>query len=236
MHDPNAVTSIGPGPPGLGGHRPSAARALALGAALSLLLLCGGAFFWAHNDMLARAEAIDAAWAQVESNYQRRADLVPRLVKTVTRYMRHEETLLMGVAKERASVQHALVDLDRARSARDTEPGTGAASAPADASELEALAQREAQLGRGFHAVLAVAEGYPELRSADQFLELQAQLEGAENRINVARMAFNDAVREYNAALVQIPTRFIAESRGLERRPYFEADPVARIAGPLDLE
>jgi LemA protein len=91
-------------------------------------------------------------------------------------------------------------------------------------------------VGRSVQTALAVAERYPELRSADQFLKLQAQLEGSENRINVARMAFNDAVLEYNAALVQLPTRFVAQARGLEPRLYFRADEATRIAGPLAFE
>jgi LemA protein len=91
-------------------------------------------------------------------------------------------------------------------------------------------------VGREIRNVLAVAESYPLLRSADAYLELQAQLEGTENRINAARMAFNEAVRAYNAALVQLPTSLVAQARGLERRPYFRAEPAAHAAGPLDLD
>jgi LemA protein len=228
----------GPGtaPPGFPGPRAGAARWIGPILAIALLLLPAGLAAWAHNEMLGRAEAVDAAWAQVESNLQRRADLVPRLVETVSRYARHESELLMEVAHERAGAQgaagEALEELGRAQNA-----STGLrAVALRNEGSLQALSDHEAAVGRGVRAVLAVAESYPELRSADQFLELQAQLEGSENRINVARMAFNDAVRAYNAALVQLPTRLVGQAMGLERAPYFKADEGARAAGPLGFE
>jgi LemA protein len=225
-------------PPGTG--RGAGGRWIAVFALLTLLFAAIGTALTAHNEMLGRAEAVDAAWAQVESNLQRRADLVPRLVETVDRYVRHESELMTDVTRERSgaarAVETALDELDRAQRASARQQAAGGASPAGDAARLETLARNEAALTRGVRAVLAVAESYPELRSADQFLELQAQLEGSENRINVARMAFNDAVRDYNAALVQLPTRWIAESRGLERRAYFSADEGARVAGPLAFE
>jgi LemA protein len=216
------------------------ARWIAAGALTALLLAALGLGVKAHNDMMGRSEAVDAAWAQVESNLQRRADLLPRLVETVNRYVRHESELLTGVTRERgaalAATDAAVAELRRAQSASAKERAALAATPAADAARLESLARHEAAVGRGVRAVIAVAESYPELRSADQFLELQAQLEGSENRINVARMAFNDAVRNYNAALEQLPTRWVAQSRGLERRAYFSADEGARVAGPLAFE
>ncbi len=92
------------------------------------------------------------------------------------------------------------------------------------------LEQGQAAVWRGVQSVLAVSERYPELRSADQFLALQAQLEGSENRINVARMVFNDAVRDYNAARVKLPMSLVAQARGLERRPYFGASASSHAA------
>ena len=239
--DPRVPSLGGPLPEPFDARRTSFVPALGIAAVLALGLVAAASLaFWAQNEMLGRAEAVDAAWAQVESNFQRRADLVPRLVESVNRFVRHESELLTAVTRERAAAlagaQDALAELRRAHDesvARRETPG-GAPSA--DASRMELVAQREAALGRGVHAVLAVAESYPELRSADSFLELQAQLEGTENRINVARMAFNDAVREYNAALVQLPTRFVARAEGLERRPYFQADEGARVAQPLGLD
>jgi LemA protein len=204
------------------------------------LIVAGGLGVWAHNRMLGRAEAVDAAWAQVESNLQRRGDLVPRLVETVNRYVRHESELLTAVTRERAtalaSAGAAFEELRRAQTASAALRAGLGGRAPSDAAQLEALLEREADVDRGVRTVLAVAESYPELRSADQFLELQAQLEGSENRINVARMAFNEAVREYNQALVQLPTSLFARSRGLERRAYFRAAPEAWVAGSLGFE
>lgn len=225
-------------PPGTGDG--AGGRWIPVFALLTLLLAAGGAALKAHNEMLGRAEAVDATWAQVESNLQRRADLVPRLVETLNRYVRHESELVTGVTRERSgaarAVEAALAELNRAQRA-GSEPQAARGASPArDAARLEALARHEAALSHSVSAVLAVAESYPELRSADQFLELQAQLEGSENRINVARMAFNNAVRDYNAALVQLPTRWIAEAQGLERRAYFSADEAARVAGPLAFE
>jgi LemA protein len=96
--------------------------------------------------------------------------------------------------------------------------------------------EQDAAVGRELRAVFAVAESYPALRASDAFLELQAQLEGTENRINAARMAFNEAVRAYNAALVALPTSLVAQAQGLERRPYFRAAEEARVAGSLDFD
>jgi LemA protein len=219
-----------------------AARARRIGVAslLTLALAALGIAVKAHNGMLGRAEAVDAAWAQVESNLQRRAELLPRLVETLNRYVRHESELLTGVTRERGAARvaasQAVDELQRAQRASAEERAALAATPNADDARLEALARREAEVGRGVRAVLAVAESYPELRSADHFLELQAQLEGSENRNNVARMAFNEAVRDYNAALEQLPTGWFARSRGLERRAYFSADAGARSTGPLAFE
>jgi LemA protein len=229
-----------PGLPEVGTESSRHTLWIAIVLVVALLLLPAVLAVWAHNQMLGRAEAVEAAWAQVESNFQRRADLLPRLVETVNRYVRHESELLTAVVHERAAARAAtnetFAELDRAQKASaDARAALGGAP-PDDAARLQALSQHEATVGRGVRAVLAVAESYPELRSADQFLELQAQLEGSENRINVARMGFNDAVRDYNAALVQLPTSVVAQARALERKPYFRADESARVASPLGFE
>jgi LemA protein len=189
-----------------------------------------------HNHLVAREEAVDAAWAQVESNLQRRADLVPALVETVGRYLRHEsETLLAVTQARREALDAALEDLDRAREASGRELSALGDRAPTDAAGLAALAGGDAAMARGVRQVLALAEDYPELRSADQFVELQAQLEGSENRINVSRMRFNDSVRDYNASIRKLPGSLIADARGMVSRPYFRADDGAARAAPLAL-
>jgi LemA protein len=207
---------------------------------LPFLIGPAAAALWAHNAMIGQAESVEAAWAQVESNLQRRADLVPRLVEVVKRAMSHESEVLEDVARQRAAplmaVQGALEKLSRAQTASRQEIESLAGATPTDAASLASLVRRDAEVARGVQVVLAVAESYPSLRSSDQLLELQAQLEGSENRINAARMAFNAAVRDYNAALAQLPTSLVARAQGLERRPYFNASEGAHIATSLGLE
>lgn len=194
-------------------------------AAWVLIPLClavaaiAGVGLWLHNGLVERREAVDAAWAQVESSYQRRADLIPVLVETLKRSMRHEAETLEQVVSARGRALAAM-----------------GGAAPVAQSELSELAAVQAQVGQGIQRLLALAESYPELRSADQFLELQAQLEGSENRIHVARMAFNEAVRDYNAALEQLPTRSFAQARGYERRAYFQTDESNRHASSLGFD
>jgi len=205
-----------------------------------VLIVPAGAGLWLHNGLVAKREAVDAAWAQVESNYRRRADLIPALVQAVQRHMRHESDTLQRVVNERNrgldSFSKALQELVNAEreSSRALQAAGGAA--PARQSDLQGIGATQADVGRGIRQVLALAESYPALRAGDQFLELQAQLEGTENRINVARMGFNEAVREYNASLEQIPTRYIARTGGYERRAYFQTDESARHAPSLGFD
>ena len=203
------------------------------------LAVCGVAALWSHTAMLGRAESVEAAWAQVESTLQRGADLVPRLVEVVKRAMRHESQVFENVARERSApltaLGGALEELSRAEAASRQRLESLGSEPPSDAASLAMLLQRSIEISRGVQAVLAVAEDYPTLRSSDQLLELQAQLEGSESRINAARLAFNTAVRDYNAALVQLPTSLVASARGLERRAYFQASEDARAAKALDL-
>jgi LemA protein len=205
-----------------------------------VLVVPAGAGLWLHNGLVAQREAVDAAWAQVESNYRRRADLIPALVQAVQRHMRHESETLQRVVSERnrglepfALAVRELADAQRESSRALQATGGGP---PARQSDLQGIGATQAQVGRSIRQVLALAESYPALRSADQFLELQAQLEGTENRINVARMGFNAAVRDYNAALEQIPTRYIAKTGGYERRAYFQTDESARHAPSLGFD
>jgi LemA protein len=182
-----------------------------------VLVVPAGAGLWLHNGLVAQREAVDAAWAQ-----------------------RHESETLQRVVSERnrglepfALAVRELADAQRESSRALQATGGGP---PARQSDLQGIGATQAQVGRSIRQVLALAESYPALRSADQFLELQAQLEGTENRINVARMGFNAAVRDYNAALEQIPTRYIAKTGGYERRAYFQTDESARHAPSLGFD
>jgi LemA protein len=193
-----------------------------------------------HNHLVSQREAVDAAWAQVESQYQRRGDLVPALARTIQRYLRHESDTLVGVVRARAEatarLERAAADLAAAQEASARELRERDGRPPRADADLERFARSQERVGLGLQRLLAVAEAHPTLRSGDQFLELQAQLEGTENRINVARMRFNDAVRAYNAAIEKLPARLIATAQGYERRAYFHADAGARIAPPIVLD
>lgn len=199
-----------------------------------------GVGLWLDNRLVGQREAVDAAWAQVESSYQRRADLVPALVEAVRSHMRHESETLERVVSARAQAMPSDPAEALALAQAASESGRALAETqgrvPASESDLARVSASQAGVGRAIQRVLALAEAYPTLRSADQFLELQAQLEGSENRIHVARTLFNEAVREYNAALEQFPTRRFAQARGFERRAYFRTDAPARRAAPLGLD
>jgi LemA protein len=185
-----------------------------------LVLLLGLALLLVYNDLASRTEAVDAAWAQVESAHQRRADLVPALVAVLKRHMSYEAQTLVAIVETRNAAARVL---------QSAEP-------PAGDAALARVANAEGDLGLGLRGLVALAEHHPELRAADSFLELQAQLEGAENRIHVARVEFNEAVRAYNAAIQRLPGAWIARARALERRGYFESDERADRAPALALD
>jgi LemA protein len=222
------------GQEGIGPRRTSLAARV---AAAALLLAPALAGLWLHNRVVSLCEGVDAAWAQIESQHQRRADLVPRLVELLKRQMRHErETLTAVVAARGAPLAERAEALEAAHGASSREIAGLGSAAPADAERLAAVTRADAALREELHRLFALAESYPELGSADQFLALQAQVEGTENRINVARLAFNDAVRAYNAAIEGLPARWIARARGDVRRAYFEVDPGVRHAPALALD
>jgi LemA protein len=191
---------------------------------------------WLNNSLVSKEEATFSAWAQVESNYQRRSDLIPALVQAVSRYLRHEAATLTEVTQQRtspAALEKAVLELSAAHeeATRHMEETSGAP--PRDEEQLKELARTQELVGAGVKRLIAVAESYPNLQSADQFLELQAQLEGTENRINVARMKFNEAVREYNESIRKLPGNLVAGVSGLKRKAYFTADEGTREARPL---
>ena len=195
-------------------------------------------FVWSYNGLVSKEEAVLAAWAQTESNFQRRADLVPALVETVSRFMKHERETLTEVADERSRALAALakaVDSVVARQARAAETETRGASLE-DQARLTALYEAETAVGKEVAGILAVAEAYPQLRSADQFLELQAKLEGTENRINVTRMRFNEAVGVYNGAIRRLPGNLVAGIGGFRRKAYFQAADGAERAPGVEFD
>ena len=192
---------------------------------------------WMHNSLVAKEESVFEAWAQTESNYQRRADLVPALVESVSRYLKHESETLTSVTAERgqatARLAKAVDELIDAQNEATKALRAQTDTLIEDEEMLAKLFARQMTVGRSVGNLFAVAEAYPELRSADQFLELQAQLEGTENRINVARMRFNDAVGEFNGTMRKLPWNLVAGAGNFQRKAYFQSEEEARRAPEL---
>lgn len=162
--------------------------------------------FSSYNGLVGKEEQVRSAWSNVETQYQRRADLIPNLVSTVKGYAAHEEQTLSEVTEARTratSINLTADDLTPERLAEFQQAQAGVRSA----------------LGR----LIAVAESYPDLKANQNFLELQAQLEGTENRISVSRQDFNRAAESYNRTVRRFPTNLVAALFGFERKPYFEA-------------
>ncbi len=160
-----------------------------------------------YNRMIQLEENIDASWAQVENVYQRRADLIPNLVNTVKGYAEHEQETLQGVIEARSKA-------------------TGMNLSPDQLNEenMQKFEQAQNQLSSALSRLMVVVERYPDLKANQNFRDLQAQLEGTENRIAVERRKFNEATRAYNTYIKQFPRNFIAGMFDFEPKPYFEAD------------
>jgi LemA protein len=192
---------------------------------------------WLYNDMVDQEEQVYAAWAQVESNYQRRSDLIPGLVRAVNRYLSHERGTLVEVTAQRTAaldpLAAAVKDLD---AAREEAEGPAAEAKPEAEALLERMAAAQEALGKSLGRFFGVAESYPQLRSADQFLELQAQLEGTENRINVARIEFNRQVERFNSAIRRLPGSLVAGLGHFRRKAYFQAAEGSVAAPELGLD
>ncbi|HNP19545.1 MAG TPA: LemA family protein [Fulvivirga sp.] len=163
--------------------------------------------FQSYNGLVNKEEAIEGQWAQVENVYQRRADLIPNLVNTVKGYANFEQETLTGVIEARSKATSINVD-------------AGNLSPAAIANFQKAQEGLSGALSR----LMVTVERYPELKANQNFLELQSQLEGTENRIAVERKRFNDNVQNFNATIRRIPGSIIASITGFERKGYFEAD------------
>ncbi len=166
----------------------------------------------AYNRLVNQSQAVDAQWAQVQNVYQRRADLIPNLVNTVSGAANFEKSTLTAVTNARASVGRVSIDPNKA---------------PTDASQLAAFDAAQGQLSSALSRLLVVSERYPDLKATSNFQSLQAQLEGTENRIAVERGRFNEAVQVYNSAVRQFPTVLFAGVFGYQPRAYFAATPGA---------
>jgi len=169
--------------------------------------------------MVSLQQGVDAQWAQVQNVYQRRADLVPNLVNTVKGAANFEKSTLTAVTDARASVGRVQLP---------------AGAAPTDPQQLAAFDRAQGQLGSALSRLLVVSEQYPDLKATTNFRDLQAQLEGTENRIAVERRNFNAAVQAYDTAIRRFPGVFLAGAFGFSPRPYFSATPGSEAPPKVD--
>ncbi len=184
-----------------------------------LVVLFGGCMGCnAYNGMVGSQETVEASWANVETQYQRRADLIPNLVATVRGAADFEQETLQAVTQARAEATSIQLNVD------DLE----------DPARLRAFEAAQSRLSGALGRLLAVSENYPQLRATEAFRDLQAQLEGTENRITVARRDYNESVRGYNTQIRRFPAAIFAAMFGFERRTPFEAEAGAEEAPTVD--
>ncbi len=176
-------------------------------AAMSGLTSCN------YNSLVEKEQKVNQSWAQVENQYQRRADLIPNLVNTVKGYSTHEQETLTKVTEARAKATSITLDAD-------------------DLTEENLAKYQEAQneLSGALKSLLAVTEAYPDLKANENFMNLQTQLEGTENRIATERMRYTEAVQDYNTSIKKFPTNIYAGWFGFEEKPQFKAEAGAQKA------
>jgi LemA protein len=190
---------------------------------ITLLVIAGialVAFMWvknSYNKMVLQEEQVTTAWAQVENVYQRRADLIPNLVATVKGYASHESETLEAVVNARAKATQTTIDPTNMT-----------------AENMAQFQSAQGELSQALSRLMVVVEQYPDLKANQNFLELQAQLEGTENRITVERQKFNETARLYNTTIRQFPKNIFAGMFGFERKTYFEANEGAQNAPVLE--
>lgn len=166
-----------------------------------------------YNGLVSLDESVTQAWADVETQYQRRADLIPNLVATVKGYAEHEKGTLEAVVEARAKATSINLNVDEL-----------------DEESIAKYQEAQSQLSSALGRLIAVSENYPELKANEQFSELQAQLEGTENRINAARQKYNGVVKDYNVSVRSFPGNIFASMFGFARRPEFKAEAGAETA------
>ncbi len=173
----------------------------------------------AYNNIITFEENVESKWGNVQNVYQRRADLIPNLVATVKGYAVHEKSTLEEVTNTRTKATQMTVNID------DLTP-----------EKLREFQQMQGELSSALGRLIAITENYPELKANQNFLELQAQLEGTENRINVERKNFNEAVQTYNAKIRRFPASILASILGFDKKTYFEADAGSNVVPQVSFE
>lgn len=187
-----------------------------------LLVIVVGLFLWGvgqYNSLVAQQEDVEKAWANVENTYQRRADLIPNLVNTVKGYAKHEKETYEAVTSARASVGQVKVDAGNL-----TE------------EDLAKYQQAQGELGAALGRLIAVGEAYPQLKANENFVALQTQLEGTENRCTKARDDFNEAAQVYNTKVRRFPINLVAGIFGFKTKPHFKATPGAEKAPTVNFD
>ena len=177
-------------------------------------------FFWmqgVYNNMVTRGEEVSAAWSQVENQYQRRMDLIPNLVNTVKGYASHERETLEGVVQARAEATQTRIDPSNLT-----------------AESLQAFQSAQGELSSALSRLMVVLERYPDLKANQNFQELQAQLEGTENRIATERKRFNEVARSYNVYIRKFPNNILSGVFGFEAKAYFAAEAGAEKAPTVE--
>ena len=180
---------------------------IVLGVIVLILVIGFASLFGVYNGFVTSAQSVNEKWAQVQNVYQRRADLIPNLVETVKGFAAQEKSVLEAVTQARASA-------------------SGIKATPEllnDPAAFKKFQDAQNQLGGALSRLLVTVERYPELKSNQNFLALQSQLEGTENRITVERMRFNEAVKDYNTRLRLFPASVVAGIRGFKEKAFFEA-------------
>ena len=160
-----------------------------------------------YNGLVKKQEAVTTAWSQVENVYQRRADLVPNLVAVVQDYAEYERNTITAITEARAKATATTLNIENA-----------------DDNDFSAFVKAQDELGRSMGRLVVAVENYPDLKASENYLTLQAQLAGCENRILTERERFNEATKQYNQSIRRFPSNLIANMFGFEKRPYFEAE------------
>jgi len=186
---------------------------IVIGVILLVVFIIYRSFVGTYNNMISQEENVNQGWAQVENVYQRRADLIPNLVNTVKGYADFEQETLTGVIEARAKATSVNVNPQNL-----------------DAGSLQQFQQAQEGLSSALSRLMVVVERYPDLKANQNFLELQAQLEGTENRISVERKKFNENVQGYNTYIRKFPNSVIANMSGFDQKGYFEATAGAETA------
>ncbi len=191
--------------------------------AVIVVLVMGAYSFFAgnYNSMVAMDEGVKAQWGQVQNVYQRRLDLIPNLVATVKGYAQHESKVFTDIAEARSRAGGVMNISDEVLN---------------DPESFKRFQKAQGELGSALQRLLVVTENYPQLKADQNFLALQDQLEGTENRITVERMRYNEVVRGYNTFIKQFPRAIIANMNGFREKSYFAADDAAQTAPTVSFE